>query len=62
MIIVGYDDNVAKVSRLEPHQRVYEARWNEVQDTWSARNGFLLHSDATHWMPLPQPPNNERTG
>jgi hypothetical protein len=50
---------VAKRARLEPHQRVYEARWNEVQGTWSARNGFLLHFAATDWMPLPQPPNND---
>ena len=37
-------------------KRVYEARWNKVQATWSARNGFLLHSDATHWQALPAAP------
>ena len=57
MLLVAYDDGVARAGAMEDHQRVYEARWNDFQGTWSARNGFLLHSDATHWMPLPPPPS-----
>ncbi len=57
MLLVGYDDGVARVGAMPDSQRVFEARWNDVQGTWSARNGFLLHSDATHWQPLPPPPS-----
>jgi hypothetical protein len=43
-----------------PHPRidrsVYEGRWNRAQNTWTSCNGFILHSDATHWMPLPPAP------
>lgn len=59
VFMVGYDDEVAKKAGLfENKDRVYEARWNDVQSTWSARNGFILHSDATHWMPLPAAPTD----
>lgn len=57
MLLVGYDEGVAREGAMEDRQRVFEARWNDVQGTWSARNGFLLHSDATHWQPLPHPPS-----
>lgn len=57
VFLVGYDDAVAKAGRLDHSQRVYEARWNAVQDTWTARNGFLDHTHATHWMPLPAAPD-----
>lgn len=57
--LIGYDDETARKARLEPHQRVYEGRWDERQGTFSARNGFILHSDATHWMPLPAAPTVE---
>lgn len=56
MFLVGYDESIASTARLEPHQRVYEARWNENQQSFSARNGFILHDGATHWQPIPEPP------
>lgn len=55
VILVGYDSEAGK--KLEPHQRVYEARWDERQQTWTSRNGFILHSHATHWMPFPPAPD-----
>lgn len=61
VFMVGYDDEAAKKAGLfENKDRVYEARWNDIQSTWSARNGFILHSDATHWMPLPAAPTGDR--
>jgi len=60
VFMVGYDDEAARKGRLwKNSERVYEARWNDVKETWSARNGFILHSDATHWMPLPAAPTGE---
>lgn len=38
-------------------RRVYEGRWHDAQKTFTSVNGFLLLSVATHWMPLPEPPN-----
>jgi hypothetical protein len=59
MILVAYDDSAARTGRLEgPRERVYEAGWDEQQATFAARNGFLLHSAATHWMPLPPAPTD----
>lgn len=40
----------------ENDRRVYEARWDECQQTWTSVNGFLLFTGASHWMPLPEPP------
>ena len=40
----------------EGDRRVYEGRWHEAQETWTSVNGFLLFTDATHWMPLPPAP------
>jgi hypothetical protein len=37
-------------------RRVYEGRWHEREGTWASINGFILFSVATHWMPLPEPP------
>lgn len=59
MFVVGYDDKIAKSARLEAHQRVYEARWCERQQSFAARNGFILHDGATHWLPLPPAPGAE---
>lgn len=42
----------------EDDRRVYEGRWHEGQQTFTSVNGFLLFSAATHWMPLPPPPNH----
>ncbi len=50
IILLGYLPH----PRLD--RRVYEGRWHEEQNTWTSVNGFLLHSDATHWQPLPAPP------
>ncbi len=35
---------------------VYEARWNEISECFSGRNGFLLFDGAHAWRPLPAPP------
>jgi hypothetical protein len=60
MILVAYDDSAARTGRLEGQcERVYEAGWDEQQATFADRNGFLLHSAATHWMPLPKAPGAE---
>lgn len=56
MLLVGYDDKIANRSGMEENRRVYEARWCERQKSFVARNGFLLHINATHWQPLPEPP------
>jgi len=42
--------------RLDGSRRVYEGRWNEEQRTWTSVNGFLVHTGAAYWMPLPAPP------
>lgn len=60
MILVGYDDNIAKKARLDVTQRVYEARWDERQGSFVARNGFIMHCGATHWLPLPSAPNQAK--
>lgn len=52
VILLGYEPHW----RLEGDRRVYEGRWNEEQSTWTSVNGFLVHSGASHWMPLPAPP------
>lgn len=60
VFLVAYDDEASRKGGLYSNkERVYEARWNEVKETWSARNGFILHSDATHWMPLPAAPTGD---
>jgi len=59
MFLVGYDDKIAKRASMEASQRIYEARWCERQQSFAARNGFLLHVDATHWLPLPPAPGAE---
>lgn len=59
MFLVGYDNKIAKRARLEAHRRVYEARWCERQQSFAARNGFILHDGATHWLPLPPAPGAE---
>lgn len=41
---------------LPVERLVYEGRWNDVQDTWTTVNGFGLLTGATHWTPLPTPP------
>jgi hypothetical protein len=41
---------------MEGSRRVYEGKWNYEQQTWTSVNGFLVHTAATHWMPLPPPP------
>lgn len=43
----------------EDARRVYEGRWNEIQETFTSVNGFILLSVATHWMPLPEPPKEK---
>lgn len=48
----------AKHPRLEGSRRVYEARWDEVQQTWTSVNGFILHTGCAYWMPLPPPPED----
>ena len=45
----------------ERDRRVYEGRWHEEQSTWTSVNGFLLLSVATHWMPLPPAPEEQKT-
>ena len=52
VILLGY----APFWRMEGTRRVYEGRWNEEQQTFTSVNGFLIHDAATHWMPLPSPP------
>lgn len=52
VILLGYTPQ----PRMLDERRVYEGRWNDEQQTWTSVNGFLLHTAATHWMPLPPPP------
>ena len=54
IILVGYDPEAGR--KLAPGERVYEARWCSRQQTWTSRNGFILHSHATHWRELPAGP------
>jgi hypothetical protein len=49
-LLLGYLPN----ERIDRH--VYEGRWDDFQRTWASVNGFLIHGAATHWMPLPPPP------
>lgn len=37
-------------------RRVFEGRWNEIQETFTSVNGFIVLDIATYWMPLPDPP------
>jgi hypothetical protein len=41
---------------------VYEARWNEISECFSGRNGFLLFDGAHAWRPLPAPPVEKDNG
>jgi len=43
---------------LNGSRRVYEGRWSKTQNTWTSVNGFMIFSEASHWMPLPQPPES----
>jgi len=52
IILLGYTPH----PRLEGSRRVYEGRWNVGQEQFTSTNGFMGHADATHWMPLPPPP------
>lgn len=46
----------------EGARRVYEGRWNTLQQTFTGVNGFILLCGATHWMPLPDPPTPDKEG
>lgn len=52
VILVGY----APHPHLDGGRRVFEARWHGAQQTWASVNGFTLHTGATHYQPLPEPP------
>lgn len=52
VILLGYLPH----PRIGGDRRVHEGRWHAEQGTWTSVNGFLLHADATHYMPLPPPP------
>ena len=52
LILLGYLPH----KRLKDGRRVYEGRWNDLLTTWTSANGFLVHDEATHWMPLPEGP------
>lgn len=54
-ILLGYLPH----PRLFGSRRTYEGRWNEAQQAWTSVNGFLVHSLATHWQPLPPPPSEQ---
>jgi hypothetical protein len=51
IILLGY----TPTKRLD--RQVYEGRWGDAQGVWTSVNGFIIHRDATHWMPLPAPPS-----
>jgi hypothetical protein len=55
VVLLGY----APHPRMVGSRRVYEGCWHEAQSTCTSVNGFLLHSGATHWMPLPAAPKQE---
>lgn len=38
-------------------RRVYEGLWSHTQERFTSVNGFIVLDLATHWMPLPAPPN-----
>ena len=50
VVLLGYLPN----PRLD--RRVYEGRWSKGEGTWTSVNGFITHNSATHWRPLPDPP------
>ena len=52
VILLGYEPQ----PRLEGSRRVYEGRWHEATNKWGSVNGFIVHDEATHWMPLPAAP------
>lgn len=56
VVMLGYLPNW-RMDRL-----VYEGRWCAEQQCWTSVNGFQLHTDATHWMPLPAPPALHQLG
>lgn len=43
-------------------RRVYEGRWNFLEKCFTSVNGFIVLRVATHWMPLPAPPQSETEG
>lgn len=53
-ILLGY----LPLPRMAGAPRVYEGRWNDIQNDWTSLNGYLLHTAATHWMPMPSPPES----
>lgn len=38
-------------------RRVYMGCWNNSQKNWTSISGFIGLAGATHWMPLPKPPD-----
>jgi hypothetical protein len=56
VILLGYEAH-PRMDRL-----VYEGCWSATQETWTSVNGFILHSDATHWQPMPRAPQPAHNG
>jgi len=54
VILLGFAKLIGTIR--EEDRRVYEGWWNHIQNTWTSTNGFVILSDATHWMPLPDAP------
>ena len=52
VILLGYEPHW----RLDCERRVFEGLWCDRQRTWTSVNRFVIHSNATHWQPLPEPP------
>jgi len=50
----------ADAGRVTERQEVFEARWDDYQKLFTARNGFLVFDMPTMWQPLPEPPELSR--
>lgn len=53
VVLIGY----APHPRMVDSRRVYEGRWNELEQEFTSVNGFVVLKDCTAWMPMPNPPN-----
>jgi len=49
-VILVYDETIG----------VFSANWWEIKNAWFAESATVMSKKATHWMPLPELPKQEK--
>lgn len=52
VILVAYPP----LKHLLDQRRVFEAKWDDVLQTWISAQGYVVHCEVTQWQPLPAAP------